>query len=82
MRHPLRRALRLHLLPVFGKLLLDKIHTGMVQQYVDRLLGEDNGRGSRVTSSTVHTECMVLSAVFREALKNKHALVNPVRGVT
>lgn len=75
-------ALRLHLLPVFGKQLLDKIHTGMVQQYVDRRLGEDNGRGSRVTPSTVHTECMVLSAVFREALKSKHALVNPVRGVT
>jgi integrase len=75
-------ALRLHLLPVFGKLLLDKIHTGMVQTYVDRRLGRDNGRGGRVTPSTVHTECMVLSAVFREAMKSKHALVNPVRGVT
>jgi len=74
-------ALRLHLMPVFGKMLLDKIHTGLVQTYVDRRLREDNGRGGRVTPSTAHLEVMVLSAIFREALKSRHAIVNPARGV-
>lgn len=74
-------ALRLHLLPVFGKQRLDMIDTGAVQAYVDRRSREDNGRGERVAPSTVHCEAMVLSAVFREAVKASHALANPVRGV-
>jgi len=75
-------AIRLHLIPAFGKMRLDRITTGMVQAYADRRVREDNGRGERVAASTVHTECMVLSAIFREAIKHQNALRNPARGVS
>jgi integrase len=69
-----------HLKPFFGEYPLRKIHSGLVQRYIDQRMTKKED-GSRIRPATVNREQTTLSAMFREAVKRRLTDKNPVRGI-
>ena len=65
----------------FGSRTLSKIGRGDVQRWVDSRTCEHQPNGKPYKPSTVVTEFVCLSAMFREALKRGHVVHNPCRGI-
>jgi integrase len=69
------------LMPFFGALPLRKIHSGLVQRYIDERMNKPKKGGGRLRPATVNRERTTLSAIFREAVKRRFTDKNPVRGI-
>jgi integrase len=69
------------LMPFFGALPLRKIHSGLVQRYIDERMNKPKKGGGRLRPATVNRERTTLSAIFREAVKRRFTDKNPVRGL-
>lgn len=69
------------LLPFFGDRPLRKIHSGLVQRYIDERMNKPKADGKRRRPATVNREQTTLSAIFREAVKRRYVDKNPVRGI-
>ncbi len=70
-----------HLKPFFGEYSLRKIHSGLVQRYIDERINKARKEGGRIRPATVNREQTTLSAIFREAVKRRLTDKNPVRGI-
>jgi integrase len=69
------------LMPYFGDYSLRKIHSGMVQKYIDGRMNKPKPDGQRYRPATINREMTTLSALFREAVKRHYTEKNPVRGI-
>src|SRR5687767_723656 len=69
------------LLPFFGEFPLRKIHSGLVQRYIDERMNKPKSNGKRRRPASVNREQTTLSAIFREAVKRRYVDKNPVRGI-